>query len=220
MKTRLILTTLALTSALALHAADGNRYQAQPAGNNVRVEGTSTAHDWEMAGTLIGGFVEFDSDVQFDTAQPTIPGLKDKKLALKSLVIVPVRSLKSDAKAMPQVMEGLMQETLKEPQFKKIECRISELTFKEPHAAGKPFEFDATGELAIAGVTNKVTFPVTIDVPEKDKLKITGTAPVKMTAYGMKPPAPSFGLGLMKCGDEVKVIFDWNLAKSATTASK
>lgn len=217
MNTRLFLTTIALASALSLHA-EGNRYQAQPANNKVRLEGTSTAHDWEMEGTLIGGFVEFDPAVQFDTAQPTIPGLKDKKLEVKSLVIVPVRSIKSDAKAMPQVMEGLMQETLKEPQFKKIECRITELTLKEPHAAGKPFDFDAAGELAIAGVTNKVTFPVSIDVAEKDHLKITGTAPIKMTAYGMKPPAPSFGLGLMKCGDEVKVIFDWNVAKA--TASK
>jgi polyisoprenoid-binding protein YceI len=169
---------------------------------------------------LVGGFVEFDPAVQFDTAQATIPGLNDKKLAIKSLVVIPVRSVKSDAKAMPQVMEGLMQEALKEPQNKKIECRISELTFKEPHAAGKPFEFDAAGELTIAGVTNKVTFPVTIDAPEKDKLKITGTAPVKMTTYGVKPPAPSFGLGLMKCGDDVKVIFEWTVAKTATTASK
>jgi polyisoprenoid-binding protein YceI len=220
MKTTLILTIAALTAALAIQAADSNRYQAQPGGNKVRIEGTSTAHDWEMQGTLVGGFVEFDPAVQFDTAQATIPGLQGKTLAIKSMVIVPVRSVKSDAKAMPQVMEGLMQDALKEPVNKKIECRISELTFKEPHAAGKPFDFDASGELVIAGVTNKVTFPVSIDVPEKDKLKITGTAPVKMTDYGVKPPAPSFGLGLMKCGDEVKIIFEWNVAKAATTASK
>src|SRR3954469_1740119 len=102
MKTRLILTTIALTSALGLQAADGNRYQAQPAGNKVRVEGTSTAHDWEMEGTMIGGSVEFDPAVQIDTAQAA---LKDKKLTIKSTVIIPVRSIKSDAKAMPQVME-------------------------------------------------------------------------------------------------------------------
>jgi polyisoprenoid-binding protein YceI len=212
MKTRFIFATLALTSAIAVQG-DGLRYQAQPAGNKVRIEGTSTAHDWEMEGTLIGGFVEFDQAVQFDTAQATIPGLKDKRLAMKSQVIIPVRSIKSDAKAMPHVMEGLMQDALKEKDFKKIECHVTEMTLKEPHAAGKPFEFDATGELAIAGKTNKVTFPVSIDVPEKDKLKISGTAPVKMSDYGITPPAPSFGLGLMKTGDEVKIIFDWSVAK-------
>jgi polyisoprenoid-binding protein YceI len=213
MKTCAILTVIALTSALAVQAADSNRYQATPAGNTVRIEGTSTAHDWEMNGTLIGGSVEFDPAIQFDTAQATLPGLKDKKLTIKSLVIIPVRSVKSNAKAMPQVMDGLMQDALKEKDFPKIQCRVTELTAKE-HAAGKPFDFDASGELAIAGQTNKVTFPVTIDVPEKDKLKISGTAPVKMTDYGIKPPAPSFGLGLMKCGDEVKIIFEWNVAKA------
>src|SRR3954447_1489476 len=127
MKTRLILTTLALASALAVHA-DGNRYQAQPAGNKVRLEGTSTAHDWEMEGTMIGGSVEFDPAVQFDTAQATLPGLQNKKLTVKSLAIIPVRSVKSDAKAMPQVMEGLMQDALKAKDCPKIECRITELT--------------------------------------------------------------------------------------------
>ncbi len=213
MKTRTILTAIALTSALALQAADSNRYQAQPAGNKVRIEGTSTAHDWEMDGTMIGGSVEFDPAVQFDTAQATLPGLQNKKLTIKSLSIIPVRSIKSDAKAMPHVMEGLMQDALKAKDFPKIECRVTELTAKE-HTAGKPFEFDASGELAIAGKTNKINFPVTIDVPEKDKLKISGTAPVKMTDYGITPPAPSFGLGLMKCGADVKIIFDWNLAKA------
>jgi hypothetical protein len=27
----------------------------------------------------------------------------------------------------------------------------------------------------------------------------------------VEPPAPNFGLGLMKCGDDVKIIFDWTL---------
>jgi polyisoprenoid-binding protein YceI len=212
MNKRLLVTILALVAAVTMQAADSNHYQGQPQDNKVRVEGTSTAHDWEMEGTLIGGSIDFDPSVQIDTAQATIAGLKDHKLTIKSQVIIPVRSVKSDAKAMPQVMEGLMQKALKEEQFKRIECRISELTLKEPHAAGKPFDFDASGELSIAGKTNKVTFPVSIDVPEKGKLKVIGTAPVKMTDYGIEPPAPSFGLGLMKCGADVKIIFDWNLA--------
>jgi polyisoprenoid-binding protein YceI len=212
MKTRAISTIAALTTALALHAADAVHYQAQPAGNKVRIEGTSTAHDWEMEGTMIGGYVELDPAVQIDTAQATITGANGNKVAIKSQTIIPVRSLKSDSKALPQVMEGLMQKALKEDKFKKIECHISELTVK-PHDAGKPFDCDASGELTIAGVTNKITFPVTIEAPEKDKLKISGTAPVKMTDYGVEPPAPNFGLGLMKTGADVKIIFEWNVAK-------
>jgi polyisoprenoid-binding protein YceI len=67
------------------------------------------------------------------------------------------------------------------------------MTFKGPHAAGKPFDFDAKGELVIAGKTNKVSFPITIEPLDGGKIKVSGTAPVKMTAYGVEPPAPNFG---------------------------
>ena len=67
--------------------------------------------------------------------------------------------------------------------------RVSELKLKEPHAPGQPFEFDAKGELTIAGVTNKVAFPVAIQPVGKEQIKISGAAPVKMSDYGIKPPA-------------------------------
>ena len=34
-----------------------------------------------------------------------------------------------------------------------------------------------------------------------------------MPQFGITPPAPSFGLGLMKTGPDVKIIFDWALHK-------
>jgi hypothetical protein len=37
-------------------------------------------------------------------------------------------------------------------------------------------------------------------------IKATGTVPVKMTAFQMKPPTAM--LGAIRCGDEVKVKFD------------
>ncbi len=65
--------------------------------------------------------------------------------------------------------------------------------------------------LVIAGVTNKASFPVTIECLDAAKIKISGTAPLKMTDYGVPPPAPNFGLGLMKCGDRRQNHFDWTL---------
>jgi hypothetical protein len=32
-----------------------------------------------------------------------------------------------------------------------------------------------------------------------------------MTSYGVDPPAPNIGLGLMRCGDDVKITIDWTL---------
>jgi hypothetical protein len=205
------IAALALWVAPILHAGAQTRYNTQPVGNLVRVDGTSSAHDWEMDGTVIGGYVEFAAGVTLDKSQPAPAGLEGDKLPAKGHAIIPVSAIHSKAEHLPEVMDGLMQKNMKAADFPRIEYTLKELTFKGPHAAGEPFHFDAAGELLIAGVTNKVSFPVTIEALEGGKIKISGTAPVKMTAYGVEPPTPNFGLGLMKCGDDVKILFDWTL---------
>ncbi len=187
------------------------RYNTQPIGNSVKLDGTSTAHDWEMEGTVIGGFLELGAGVTLDKAQAGPAGLQGDKLPAKGHVIIPVSTVHSKADHLPDVMDGLMQKNMKATDFPRIEYTLKELTFKGPHAAGEAFHFDADGELTIAGATHKVNFPVTIEPLDGGKIKIIGTAAVKMTAYGVEPPAPNFGLGLMKCGDDVKIIFDWTL---------
>jgi polyisoprenoid-binding protein YceI len=184
---------------------------SQPHASSVRVNGTSTAHDWEMEGVLIGGTLEFGAGVKLDKAQADPAGLQDNKAPAKAHVIIPVRSIRAKVDHLPEVMNDLMRKAMKEDKFATIEFTLTSLTFKGPHTAGQPFNFETAGELSIAGVTNKVSFPVTIDCLEEGKIKVSGSAPVKMTAYGIEPPAPNFGLGLMKCGDDVKISFDWTL---------
>ena len=108
-------------------------------------------------------------------------------------------------------MDRLMCEAMKETNFSTIDFHLTELKLQQPHAAGQPFVFDAKGELAIAGVTNKVSFPVTFEPLGKDSIKVTGVAKLKMTDYKIDPPAPNIGLGLMKCGDDIKIVFQWTL---------
>ena len=33
---------------------------------------------------------------------------------------------------------------------------------------------------------------------------------VKMTSFGIQPPAPKIALGLISTGDDVKIAFEWN----------
>ena len=202
---------LALWVASPLHLGAQTRYNPQPSGTSVRIDGTSTAHDWEMEGTVIGGFLEIGAGASLDKAQGTPAGLQGDKLPAKAHVIIPVSAVHSKADHLPDVMDGLMQKNMKATDFPIIEFTLKELTFKSPHAAGEAFHFDADGELVIAGATNKVNFPITIEPLEGGKIKVSGTAAVKMTAYGVEPPTPNFGLGLMKCGDDVKILFDWTL---------
>jgi polyisoprenoid-binding protein YceI len=207
------LLALALCLGPAALTRAQTRYGAQPRGNSVKVDGTSSMHDWEMQGTMIGGFFELGPGVQLDPAQSSVTGIQGNKVPAKAHAIISVQSIHSEVDHLPEVMDHLMQEAMKFDQFKTINYTLTELAFTGPRTAGKPFAFDSKGELVIAGVTNKVSFPVTIECLDAGKIKISGSAPVKMTDYGVTPPAPNFGLGLMKTGDDVKIIFEWTLQK-------
>jgi polyisoprenoid-binding protein YceI len=203
---------LLLAASAPLRAADPPvHYQAQPTNTTVAIQGTSTLHDWEMKGPLIGGFVDFPAGLTFDLSQTNLPGLKDGILAASVTARITVRSIHSEADHLPEVMDHLMQDAMKETNFPRIEYHVTELKLQQPHLPGQPFLFDARGLLAIAGVTNKVAFPVAIAPLGRDSIKISGTNKLKMTDYKIEPPAPNFGMGLMKCGDDIKVIFDWTL---------
>lgn len=205
----------ALLLASTIPAIAQTRYTSNPKGSDIKVDGTSSLHDWEMEGSLIGGFLEFGPGVQLDPAQATVGGVTGDKVPATAHVIIPIRSIHSKAEHMPDVMDHLMQDAMKEKDFPRIDFVLKDMTFKGPHEAGKPFNFEITGDLAISGATNVATFPISIEKIDDDNIKVTGIAPVNMPQYGITPPAPSFGLGLMKTGPDVKIIFDWALHKKS-----
>jgi polyisoprenoid-binding protein YceI len=69
------------------------------------------------------------------------------------------------------------------------------------------FTLQAAGTLKIAGVENAVSAEIAATRLADGTIKATGTVPVKMTAYQVKPPTAM--LGAIRCGDEVKVKFDF-----------
>ena len=76
-------------------------------------------------------------------------------------------------------------------------------------------QFEAVGALTIKGTTKTHTMPVTIE--KKDgKIKVTGKTALKMTDYGVKPPAPTIaGMSLIKTGDDITIAFEWVSAPKA-----
>ena len=197
---RLVALALALLlPALSLRAADNwIKYESQP-GSKVKLDGTSTIHDWTVESSIIAGSMELDAASDAD--------LKTLKVKPKVDVSIMVRSLKSGNKA----MDARMQEAMKMKEFPKIDYRLLELTPKG--ASGSAFQFDAKGALTVAGVTRTNTMAVKMERIDKTKIKVTGTAGVKMTDHGITPPAPTVGLGLIKTGDDVKITFEWLTAQ-------
>ncbi len=197
---KLWIKSLAALGVLALSAlafaADLAKFDSKP-GTKVKIDGTSSIHDWSVESGIVAGTMEIDAAF---VANPT--AAKPGKMAASVTTTIPVRSLKSGTKA----MDDRMYDAMKFTKFPKIEYRLTELTLKEtPKSATGPFNFDSKGELTVSGVTNKVAFPVTMTRDDKT-LKTTGATSVKMTSFGIEPPGL---VVLIKTGDEVKLTFDW-----------
>ncbi|MDW8311068.1 MAG: YceI family protein, partial [Verrucomicrobiales bacterium] len=181
------------------------RYDAQPTGSKAKIEGTSTIHDWTMESSVIGGFMEVDAN--FPASALTDPNAARPKVE----VFLPVRAFKSYAKKMDEVM----QEHMEEPKFKRIEYKLIELKPKSAPGTTGPLQFEAVGLLTVHGVTRTNTMPVTIEKLD-GKIKVTGKTPLKMTDFGVKPPAPTIlGMSPIKTGDDITVSFEWLTARRA-----
>ncbi len=194
--TRTFLAAAALCAAGSVLAADVVTYLPVPNSSTLRMDGTSTIHDWHADTEIIGGSMEVDAAFVDGKTPPTV-------VKPKVEVKIPVRSLKSSG---GKRMDAVMQEHMKFAQHKLIDYRVIELTPK----AGAAGQFDAKGTLTIAGVTLTNTMPVTFERIEAGKIKVSGAIAIKMTDFGIKPPAPDIaGISLIRTGDDVKLKFEW-----------
>jgi polyisoprenoid-binding protein YceI len=206
-----ILGLLSLTAAVLASAGQLLRYEGRPGESKVRIDGTSTLHDWKVEGTLIGGFFEGDEAFFKDPKQAAT-------LKPNVQVNILVRTLKSGTKPMDNVMYAAM--NMKD--YPRIEYRLAEMKLKSAPPEGKgPYLFDTHGTLAVAGVTRTNQMIVSMEALADAKLKFLGTNKVKMTDFGIKPPAPAMALGAIKTGDDVTITFEWiTTQKAAGPAAK
>jgi polyisoprenoid-binding protein YceI len=174
------------------------RYETQPGGSKVKIEGTSSVHDWTMQGSVIGGFIETDTGFP----ESALKGGAASKP--KTEIFIPVRSVRSDNARMDEIYKEHMDET----NFKKMEFKLTELKPKGDAPKDGKCEFDAVGTLTVHGVAKPITMPVTIEKADK-KLKITGSTPLKMTDFTVKPVDINLGVSHITTGDDIKVSFEW-----------
>ena len=197
--------TLLLLLPGALQAQNTIHYDAQP-GSKIRIDGTSTFHDWTAEANMIGGFMEvdpaFDADLKTLTTTPKVE------------VTILVRQLKNPKNE--PTMDKRMHAELKQQDHPSIQYRLLNLTPKTDATAGSASQFDAKGELTISGVTRTNSMAVSFERIDKSKIKVKGATALKMSDFGIKPP--SF-LGAMRTGDEVKLTFEWITAKAEKTAA-
>jgi hypothetical protein len=223
MKTQILKPSVCglLLLALSASAADQTQsfYSKAGANQKIRIEGTSTIHDWRMESPVVGGSLEAGPGFPVEPGQEAKPGPVQAKVE----AFTPVRSLISlekDGKRYSDSMDAIVYKNLKMDKNPKIVYRLNSLTLKEsPKSKEGAYVFDSQGDLAVAGVTNKILMPVNVTPLGNKALHITGSTIVKMTSFGIQPPSPT-GLGLLiKTGDEVKILFDWTVAQKPTATA-
>jgi polyisoprenoid-binding protein YceI len=163
---------------------------AAPPASRLWIEGTSNVHDWECNATAI------DATIDIDAAGLAAPA---PKLLKKVSVKIPVSAIKCGH----DKMDDNMRKALKADKNAEI---LFTMASAEAAAEGKEFTLKMTGKLAIAGQENEVTMDVAATRLADGTIKAVASLPVKMTAFGVKPPTAM--LGTIRCGDEVKVKFE------------
>ena len=62
-------------------------------------------------------------------------------------------------------------------------------------------------------VVEKGASDLFITAQRPPSMKINGKIQIKMTDYGIDPPAPKIALGLITVGDEIDLTFEWHTQK-------
>lgn len=184
-------------------------------GSKMRLEGTSTMHDWQVESPLILGYIEVGPNFPLEPGQTVTPG----KVEAKGEAIVVVQSLRSinkDGKPYEARMDDKMYHMMSYTNYPKIVYRISDLVLKEAaKAKDQPYVFDSKGELAIAGVTNTISMPVNVVPLDGGRVKISGSIVLKMTDFKIEPA----NIIVVKTGNDVTVKFEWVVGQKKPAAA-
>jgi polyisoprenoid-binding protein YceI len=162
-------------------------------GGTITIEGTSNVHGWDCSTT------QFTGTANGALAATGIDGLS----ALS--VSVPVAQIDCDN----GTMNTKLREALRASAAPNIRFVLGNATVSAPR--NNRFNVNSRGQLTIAGQTRPVTFTAQGQVLANNRYRFTGSVPVTMSQFGIRPPTAM--MGTMRTGDRVTVRFDVTLAR-------
>jgi polyisoprenoid-binding protein YceI len=186
---RILFTSYLLLSMGLLFAQ--NKYRAS--NTYIKMEGTSTMHDWHMVSEKGISDIIFNFDGQNLSSMPSMT------------FTVQAETLKSSTKG----LNKNAYKTLNTDKYPSIGFSSNHATI---HSNGvNSYLMSVKGKLTIAGVAKDVWVSVACKVNTDHSIQASGICKIKMTDYKMTPP--SFMFGAMKTGDEVTIKFNALLTK-------
>ena len=180
----------------------------------VRIEGTSSIHDWQAEGSVISGYLEAGPGFPVEPRQVATTGAVPTRVQ----VSIPVRSLSSvekDGRHYSDRMDELMHRGLEGTRQSAIVYELSELVLREVIKTNGTslYEFDSKGRLSVAGVTNEIAMPVSVQPMPGRKIKIVGGTRLNMKDFHIDVERLSPAGSLIKPGNELKLGFEWLVGK-------
>lgn len=161
------------------------RYTLAPE-STMRIEGTSSVHDWACTVEQVQGWVDMDAAAV---------------AVAKVEVTVPVEAIACKNKTMDKKVRKAFN----------VEAHpVIRYTFSaaevQAGAEEGPVVLNTTGRLTMAGTARDLSMAVTGERLADGRLRFSGQVPLLMTDFGIKPPTAL--LGTLKTGDRVVVHFD------------
>ncbi|MDB5232408.1 MAG: YceI family protein [Chitinophagaceae bacterium] len=182
-------------SGLSFSAAVSGQTAYQSETMDIRLNGTSNVHDWEMKAVKGTSQVSFVID-----NKNNITGVS------KLSFILPAKSLKSDHTG----MDNNTYKALKTDNNPNLSFLLSSATVTP--ASGNSYQLNCTGRLTIAGTTKEISLVAIAKYNASDKSYIiTGVKKMKMTDYNVSPPKALFGT--IKTGDDISISYTMKYSK-------
>jgi polyisoprenoid-binding protein YceI len=179
-------------TAAAAQGPSAVRLRLEP-GSEVTVEGTSTMHAYHCTTNKIMAYVDVD------------PGYtKDLTKIAKPIVSVKVNIVVNTLKCGNGTMDKNLYSTLNADKNPLITYTLS--GYDILNGLSSSFAANTKGSLKISGTEKLVDMKVNASRLAEGKVTAEGEETLLMTDFGIKPP--SFMLGTLKVGNEVKVKFN------------
>jgi polyisoprenoid-binding protein YceI len=158
---------------------------------SLKVQGTSTLHDWE-------------SSVEQLDCKGSFTMSKNSLSEIKNVVInIPVTSIKSPK---GKLMDNKTYDAFHFEKYPRITFSMTGCKIQEDKGV-----LIAAGTLSMAGVSRPTELTMNYKVLPNGELRITGSKKIAMSNFKMEPPTAM--MGTVKVGDEVVVTFDLTITQ-------
>ncbi|PRY49183.1 polyisoprenoid-binding protein YceI [Arcticibacter pallidicorallinus] len=182
-----VLLTFAFSTVAFTQSSIAQTYKIAP-GSEIKVDGTSNIHDWNMKTTTMSG------DAQVALAGKNLTDVKTLNFSTA------VKNLKGKE----DLLNSRAHKAMKADKFPTIAFKLNSATVSGDIVKG-------SGSLTIAGVTKEIAVQGKAVENADGSLSINGSRKIKMSEYGIQPP--SFMLGALKVADEINVTYTLKLKK-------